>query len=101
MPFRTNTLLDVTNQNGAKPTVWFRVNRDGRTHRAVTVEISAGTAEVNIRGRNDQGNGVVIKNVTQTEGVEAAHFPMMGVEVVSAAGARIKVTIDGVCLQVS
>lgn len=75
----------------------MQLDADGRTHCALSVILSAGTATIAIYGRIGSGDTrVKLKEVTASEGLMIASFPQMQVEVTGATTATVRVTIDGV-----
>ncbi len=90
------TLLDVASQTGVLTGAWFSVPRDGRTHAPVSVQITVGTATVELEGRinSDDDAAILLKGtMTATEGLLVAIFPQMRARLSAATGATVRVSI--------
>lgn len=95
MPKIYGSLYSATGLNAPVAGGWFSVTRDERTHLPIVVSLTAGTATVQIEGRNlPTDTAVVLDTLSASGGRVVGRFAQMRVNITAAAGASVSVSVD-------
>ena len=92
---KTGELLFIAEQDGAlEPQRVLLVPQPSRTHIPISVDITAGSAAVELLGRNtDENEWVVLETIEATDAPLIQWMPQMAARLASADAASVRVSL--------